>query len=389
MSRFIYISALIGIFFTTQVVGQESIYLANGNRSTGKLVGATHDKVKISVSRPDKVIDYYLRRENVMLAFNEAGQHIVIADLSPDPAKATQQITDFNRAIARKKAYDIIIRANPAKAFPGLISYESDDVINYQTQSGAAASINKREVAVVLYRNGQHKLLTKTAEIVPVLKRTHPEVQKLAMLKIPAQKGRPAPKGKVPVKKELAINVPAPPPAGVAKTTKPTLTEEEYKMYRTKSLQTVDEFVGYLNKIANEEAEEGDKETAIKEALKLFLPDAMIEVTSLKNPGVRRIKIKEYLTRLKMNVYGRVAIEWNEIQYVKELKKEADGSYYGVISGQQTFIGYSANGKDVLYTDVTEKDVNVKLESYKKTIEGKDEDGWKVLLGNIGVSSSN
>ena len=91
---------------------------------------------------------------------------------------------------------------------------------------------------------------------------------------------------------------------------------------------------------------------------------------------------------MKLLPYSSSKVEWSEIQYISELKQANDGNYYGTITGQQTFMGYGGRGgQDVIYSDVTQKNVKVKLQSYQKVIDGQNQANWEVLLGNIGVAN--
>jgi hypothetical protein len=177
----------------------------------------------------------------------------------------------------------------------------------------------------------------------------------------------------------------------VAKNTKisktqsiPTLSEKEYLGYRQKGVDKVKEFEAYLNVIANKNTDPDEKDKAIDEAAKLFIPGSTIEVTSLNRPGVSKYDIKDYLTRLKLLPYASAKLEWANVGYVKELKQEADGNYYGTITGEQTFIGLGDAGKPI-YSDVTKKSVKVRLQSYQKQIEGAEQLNWELLLGSIGI----
>jgi hypothetical protein len=168
---------------------------------------------------------------------------------------------------------------------------------------------------------------------------------------------------------------------------KPSLSEEEYQQYRTKAMQRVDEFGNYLNIITDKSLDGKEREKAIEQVVKMFLPNATIEVTTKDKPGSKKYKVRDYLTRMKLLPYSSAKVSWSEIQYVSELKQEADGNYYGTITGQQTFMGYGGTGgTDVLYSDVTQKNVKVKLQSYQKVVDGQNVNNWDVLLGNIGVA---
>ncbi|MVM40694.1 hypothetical protein GO730_28430 [Spirosoma sp. HMF3257] len=403
---------LTGLSIST-LYAQEAIYLANGNRSAGKLTGAEGEKVKITVIRNGKPAYYSLRRENVLLAFSDDGRYLIVNSLDTDPAKAQQEIDAFQKGAAAHPDFDLLVKASPPTVLQGTIRYESGDVVNYQSAGGASGSINKRELAIIFYRDGRHQLLMPPAEVVSLLNSTRSELIRLAtpapvvpptatakkMPKLPPSsakvakklpaKSEAAPKNTQPANPTTAPSVPVTPvpsaasePSAIAK---PKLSDAQYQQYRSSALSRVDEFVAYLNIIANKELTDDEKDKAIEQVVKLFLPEATIDVSSANRPGVRKYKIKDYLTRLKMVPYASSTIDWTEIQYVSELKQAADGNYYGLITGQQTFTGYAENGQDVLYTDVTEKSVQVKLEAYRSLKDGNTQLKWAVLLGNIGI----
>lgn len=398
---------------------QETIYLANGNRSAGKLTGAEGEKVKITVLRNGTPANYSLRRENVLLAFANDGRYLIINRLDADPAKAQQEIDAFQKGTAPHPPYDLLLKATAPTVLPGTIRYESDEVVNYQAVGGAAASVNKRELVAIFYRDGRHQLLLSPAEVVSALNSNRAELIRLSTpaptpvvaaptkktakparlpattskgMKLPAaQSGQLVKTTPVASPPVTALTSTAPPtsPVPAAPSTpviaKPKLTDVQYQQYRASALTRVDEFVTYLNVIANKDLDDEAKDKAIDEVVKLFMPEATIDVSSANRPGVRKYKIKDYLTRLKTVPYASTTIDWTEIQYVSELKQAADGAYYGLITGQQTFTGYAENGRDVLYTDVTEKSVQVKLESYRNSKDGDTKLKWAILLGNIGM----
>lgn len=401
---------------------QETVYLANGNRSPGKLTAAEGEKLTITVNRSGKPANFSLRRENILLAFAADGRFLVVSLLDADPAKAQAEIEEFNRGNS-SSAYDVLVKSNPPSVVAGSISYESDELVNYKSSTGVAASINKRELAAIIYRNGRHRLVTAPNLAAPALISTRSEVFRLLTAPPPlsVRKAAPAP-ARAPVVKPVGkptlggkssamqtksvpvgrpasarqsepekpaevvrVAAAADPAPGAADSEKPTLNDAQYQEYRASALQRVDEFVAYLNVITDKDLDDDQKDKAIKEAVALFMPDATIDVASSKRPGVRKYKIESYLKNLKMLPYASTSIEWTEMQYVSELTQATDGNYYGLITGQQTFTGYAENGKDVLYTDVTEKSVKVKLESYRKSGSDGPALKWAVLLGNIGL----
>ncbi len=400
-----------------KLLAQETIYLANGNRYPGKLVGTDGDRLRIAVQKGGKTTVYPVRRENVLLVFKQNGNYRLIKDFDDDSLKAQAQIEEFDQAPAPALAYDLLLKTSPATVLPGTISYESDEVVNFKSPKGEAATINKRELAAIFYRDGRHRLVQKTAEVTTAINSTrrellewsrpvvvaaapNPPVVKKPVAKPPVKakavsQVKAKPKLPAAEKKASLASVPAAPPPAVAPSAaaappaapakKPVLNESEYQEYRTSSLNRVEEFSLYLKIIVDETVAEDDKDKAIATAVGMFTPDATIEVSSNNRNGTRKYPVEVYLKRLKGLPYAKTNLEWNEIQYVSELKQADDGKYYGTISGQQTFTGYAENG-EVLYSDVTEKNVKVILDSYTKTKDGKVDVKWNVLLGSIGIS---
>ena len=414
--RLILLIGSIILISLSNLYAQETIYLANGNRLPGKLTGAEGERVRVTAVRNGKSSTFSSRRENLLVAVAADGRFLVISDLDQDPVKAQQEIDAFNKDEASRRTYDLLLKASPASVIQAQIQYESDEVVNYKALAGGAGSINKRELAAIFYRDGRHKLLMPPAAVVTAVNSVRGELKRLFTPPVtksvtvanvtkptpvkPAKGGGkpgvkvPATKSSEPiVKTEVSKPKPEPSvskPQAVATTTdvKPTLTEAQYQQYRSDALNRVDQFVACLNIITNRELDDTQRDKAIDQALGWFMPDATVEVSSTKRPGVRKLKIGDYLRKLKLLPYASTAIEWTEVQYVSELTQATDGNYYGLIKGQQTFTGYSENGQDVMYSDVTEKSIKVKLESYTKSDESEvtgKEVKWRVLLGNIGL----
>ena len=372
----LFLSLMLSSLSCVCVCGQDAVYFSNGNRIEATLTGATAEKITITSVNGGRPVP--LRRENVLLAVNQKGNYFLIANLSQDAAQAQKQITDFQNAPPRRATTDLILRTNPERVLPALIAYENEVVINYQQPgTGMAASINKGVVAAVFYRDGRHQLLQPPASVVTALNSNRAGLEKTAGSAVVA----------LAKSKKKTLPPPTRPVAEQAKTgdaIAPAVSSEQYKQYRAKSLRRVKEFSGYLDIIADKTVPAREKDRAIEQAVKLFLPEATIEVTSANRPGSRQMKVGEYLNRLKLIPYQSVDIEWTEIHYVKELTKAADGNYYGLITGQQTFVGYGADGEPA-YSDVTRKNVKVKLQAFSKEVGGQEEIGWEVLLGNINL----
>lgn len=375
------------ICFCPEVCAQDAIYFANGNSvQNARITEITEDKVSFIVKRDDIETSYSFRRENVLLAFLKNGNYLAISAIQGDPK---QFLETFLNAPAKELNMDVIVKTSPVTVLTGKISYESDEVVNYENSTGQASSIGKDEVSLIIYKDGSHKLLQEAATAAPAIIVANSTIRRLVPA-APAQSAIPAQEQpREPVKQEVQTAksepVTTPKTPATRQKDKPVLSEEDYATYSKKALQKVDEFSAYLNIITDKSRNSDEKDKAIEQASKLFMPTATIEVTSKNRASSRQYKIQDYLTRLKLLPYGSTTIEWTEVQYVNALKQEADGNYYGNISGQQTFTGYNKDGKDVLYSDVTRKNVKVKLQSYNKSVDGQQTTNWEILLGNIGI----
>jgi len=370
---------------------QNTVYFTNGNAIEAQLAEATGEKLKLNVMRGQSLVKYAHPRSKIALAFNANGNYLAISELAASDTEAQQQINDFLNAPARQVPYDLIITREP-KVIQAKISYESDDAANYQTLKGESASINKKDIVAIIYEDGRHQFVPPIDEqIAALLGSVHEEIRQAEVA--PPATPQPADVAAV-VESTPAATTTAEPVAKTAEKPratpsrakpKPVLNDEEYKSYSEKALTKVGEFGAYLGIIVDKTKDADEKDKAIEQAAKLFMPNATIEISSLNRPGTVKYKVQDYLTRLKLLPYGSATIEWTEIQYINGLTQAADGNYYGLIKGQQTFMGYD-DTKNPVYSDVTQKEVKVKLQSYQKLIEGTEQVNWEVLLGNVGVS---
>jgi len=389
---------LLAIFLGLSVsaLAQDAIYTKNGNMlPDARLTDVQDDKVSFTINGKTQTF----KRENILFAFTSNGNYLVVNELSPNTAKAQEQLKAFLAAPPRNDDRDYLIRAVPLSVIPAIIAYESDQLVNYNTPEGKSGSISKGELVAILHRDGRHNILrTDYVEVSPLLVDVHGRIRPTAP-SIPVQTTSVTAPDPTPIAQPVtaapipAYTTPATAPATVttqldnipaAKGTALSLTNDDRQYYRNKSLQRVDEFVSYLNVITNKSLSMTTRDEAIRNAAKLFMPGATMEVTSKSQPGSRRYPIAVYLNRLKLLPYNSTKIEWTEVDFIKELTQAADGNYYGTITGEQRFTGYGTNR--VLYEDVVEKNVRVKLERMDVERDGQQQIKWNLLLGSIGVS---
>jgi hypothetical protein len=371
---------------------QESTYFANGSRFNFRLLDANNSTVQIGEQKNGQTVKRTLPRENVILTFNTKGNYLLISDLDFDAARAASQLAEFYNGSGVKS--DIIITSNPVQVIPCTISYKSEELVNYTNSQNVAASLNQKDIVLIVMKDGQHEFSLPPAEAVSKLIAAKQNMQALFKAE---QQPAAAVVSETPqvqptivtdraeaetIVTRMAENHPANNRAPI-----PGLNDTDIAAYGKKGVQKVDEFVQYLNVISDKNIQPEKKDEAIDQALRLFLKGATIEVSSANRNGKRKYLIKDYLTRLKLLPYGSTQISWNEVNYIKDLTLADDGKYYGIISGSQTFTGYSATNPDeVIYSDITQKTVKVQLQSYEKSVEGQQLLNWEILLGNVGVS---
>ncbi|MEM7368482.1 MAG: hypothetical protein AAF587_07745 [Bacteroidota bacterium] len=162
------------------------------------------------------------------------------------------------------------------------------------------------------------------------------------------------------------------------------ILEVDLETYKSKALDKTENLALYFQMIADKETPWQDANKAIDLAVTLFInEDAKVEVSSVNSAVKKHYPIRVYLERLKLLKYDQVDIEWSDISYVSELRKGPDGNYYGTISFVQKFTG-SRDGQ-VVYSDLTRKNIEVILKGYEKDVAGEIVQLWDIFLSDIGV----
>lgn len=399
LARFLTAACLLLFVVATTAPAQDVIYFENigGSLPNARIASVTDDKIGLTVERDGVQKDYLFGRERVLLAFTKAGNYLLVSELSTDVTLARQQLQTFLNAPPRADGNDYLIRAVPLSVIPARISYESAEVVNYKTPSGNAASIGKGELIGILYKDGRHLLTVTAIEAAPLLTEVRASLNPAGktaepsapvVFGPPAEKNVPSATTAEPAPSEPRL-VPTPttvPPVSAPLERTRVLTDDEKESYRQQSMQRVEEFVAYIGIITDKSRSNDERDKAIGLAKKLFLPEATVEVTSVNQPGSRRMPVGQYLNRLKLLTYMFTRIEWIQAKFVRDLTQASDGNYYGTIAAKQTFTGLGANGQ-VQYDDETEKNIRVKLEGRQTIVDGQEIDRWRILLGDVSVTA--
>ncbi len=357
-------------------------FSSNGSGIKGKIISVPEEgKIQFSI---DESIFKIVQKEKILLAFNEYGNYILISSLSDDPSKSKQQIEEFYAKPSKLPEYDVIFKAVPFEIIPCKIIYNSD-AINYRTLDNNSASINKDNILAIILKDGSHEIIRDVAEVAPILNNNVEKIAKArqGLADAPIAKAAPVVETQQPVKEEptTTTTIESPTPSKA----RPTLDSEERQIYKEISVERVQEFKDYLNIVADKKRSPSEKSEAIKNALKLFSPGANIEVTSKNRNTSRKVPVETYLKNLSNLNYSSVSIEYANLKFVSEFTQADDGNYYGIVSGEQSFMGYGSTGQ-ATYSDVVTKNYKVKLESYQKAVDGLEQTKWKVLFGDVTIS---
>lgn len=399
---------------------QDKIYYKQNRIDDWKVTQITPDLIKGS-DQKNPQIAYSTAHTNVLFIFNSLGNFIVIPKLFEKSVPDVYVKNFFNKVDNRFNQFDKIITVQNNII---ICKYEKevDKKIEY-TVADKQAQISKSDVAVVIFKNGEHKLMTGVDKAFKVLSEVQdlyveraiavdkpavPETKStqkdslLAVKLLERNKDSIAQQSNVvkatgnnatakqtskdssgtktaPVNKDITKESP---PKAEKKLDSATLSK-----LQDKAIQNIHQLEDYIKKIINKNTDPDQVDRAIDQAMALFVnEDARIEVSSINTPNIKPYKMRAYLTRLGELKYDKVDIQWYNVQYTSELRKGADGFYYGIIEFEQKFTGVSGDKK--LYQDLTRKTVEVVLKTYKRTVEGQTTLEWDVFLGNIGISET-
>ena len=360
---------------------RDNIYLKN-ETSVGnvEIVDVSSKKVKFR-NQQGKEFDF--NAKEILMTFNGNGRYLVF------PSNP-QQVKEFFAESEEVAGADLIVTLSRT-IIPCQIKLENSQEVDYYDLNTNVDQnkIKTQDLAAIIYQNGDHKLFTSPSRASGILVNLKEEVQKTRMANYNSS-------GKSEInafsassenKTEAGTAEASAKPVSLNESKrKPAPPEIDHELYSRKALQKTADLGTYLSIISDRNSGMGEAAKAVDLAVKLFVnEDAEIEVSSKE--GRDRYKVRAYLNRLKLLKYDRIEISWTDISYVSDLKKGVDGNYYGIITLQQRFNGFMDN--KLVYSDLTEKNVEVKVISYEKEVNGAKQEMWDVFLSDIGVVVTN
>jgi hypothetical protein len=153
--------------------------------------------------------------------------------------------------------------------------------------------------------------------------------------------------------------------------------------FRKKALAKIKEFQGCLFILCNITSGNVELDNAVDQATSLFIDGAIIEVSSVHSNEKKHLKVRDFLEKFRNLHYDRVVITFSHVDYVSNIRKGADGKYYGLVSFEQTFRGY--NDGRLVYEDETKKTSEVQLIVYERNLRGNAIQQWDVMLSDVEI----
>ena len=153
--------------------------------------------------------------------------------------------------------------------------------------------------------------------------------------------------------------------------------------FRKRALAKIREFEGCLFILCDITSGYTALDNAVDQATGLFVEGAIIEVSSVHRSEKKQLKVRDFLEKFRNLQYERVVITFSHVDYVSNIRKGADGKYYGLVSFEQTFRGY--NDGRLVYEDETKKTTEVQLVVYERNLHGNAIQTWDVLLSDVEI----
>lgn len=162
------------------------------------------------------------------------------------------------------------------------------------------------------------------------------------------------------------------------------LPAERVAEFEQIALEKAKDLGAYIEIISDRSSASQDVDNSVELAISLFLDEYQtVQVSSVNRSMIQSYRIRKYLGRLRLLPYRKVEIEWFDVHQVSDIKLGTDGRYHGVITVYQRFKGYT--GDQIVYEDVTEKNIEVILDKISKNVGGTIVNNWDVFLGDLNV----
>ncbi|WPP49141.1 hypothetical protein [Catalinimonas niigatensis] len=316
---------------------EDVIYTKAGLKVEGSIISINKSKILFADSQSVDLKDF-------ALGMKSNGDILISSDAENKMRWLKNTENDFHKIITLKKE---VFAAEKVEIINDKVGYQDH-------RSGRYFLLDISEVALIIYKNGIHKILAE------------PLIANQCLSEV----------------KDLNAYSTRQPSTTIQ------LSNEEQDYFARRALTKTRAFGSYLSTITDERVDELYQDDAVKLALGLFYDEnRMVEVSSLNGEEVESFKIADYLARLRMLTYAKVEMVWNQVAYVNQIRSGEDGEYRGIISVEQIFKGYNSDNV-VIYQDITQKNIEIIVKPLKQIIDGEEISKWDVYLSDIGVKST-
>jgi hypothetical protein len=370
-----FLFCLLFLFNSYFVIAQDRIYTKDNQVCEGKIFDIRPNKLRYKKLQNLKQQSFNVKKENVLMVFDQSGRFVIYQNNEQEFNKELENLVAKGDSPNHVYQYDKIITNDNAVIVADVIQENRDEILcKIDKKEGIIPTTN---IVAIIYKDGSHKIFMYAAVVATALSKVknkivdidagieqHNTNSSLLLEKKATETIKPAEKNK-----PKAID---------------DIDDVTFKQYEKKALERVSSLGNYIGVITNKKVPALEANKAIDLGCELFVDeDALVEITNKRNGTKDKKKIRQYFNTLKLLKYDKVVIEWTNINYVSNLRKGDDGNYHGIVSFQQEFKGY-IDGK-LVYDDITEKNIEVVLKTYSKSVEGVATLQWDVFLEDIGV----
>ena len=377
-----YLLFALSFLFSSFLYSQDKIYLQN-SIIQGKITEISATEIKYLPAEKTGTT-LMLPLSKALILINGKGMILVPARQESTPPSMKDLVVGFLSPDTNRIQKDQLFTL-PRNKTEGTITKEDKNFVYLSD----GTKVDKKTLVAIIYRNGQSMIYSPADQAAALFDSFQQEsLQSQAALASASTTSPPSPAITTsPLPDTTAMAHPPAADSAKALNFAALAGDVSKKEFEEKAEKKTTQFTEYLKILCDKTANYEEINKAIGQAVTLFVNEgAMIETSSNNRNTVSRLKIRDYLNKVKRIQYDRIEIEWTHVQYVSDLKPGPDGNFYGVVSFEQEFRGYR-DGK-LVYSDITRKNATVVLKTYQKSLEGTTKSIWDVLLSDIGVIST-
>ncbi|MEO0470540.1 MAG: hypothetical protein AAF206_13020, partial [Bacteroidota bacterium] len=346
MNKSLLLLFILSAFCATTLLGQDIVFIQNGNRLEGKITSVGPRGMSMSINKKDR----QLAKGELLLTFFENGDAFVFDPRTPKGYRTFPFDNEY---------YDKLI-TKMGRVIPVEQLNDEGNHFRYShlLEGGPEQKIAMSDIVAVLYRDGSHQLFASARTVANCLLLGHGLValngEKPAGVE-PISTGEPAEISSIspqtvasnknpvvnPQPAESTVQEVEMAPEDLPERKRPKLSpklpvsETEFKQKATARTR---ELTNYVRRISDKQTGPLEANKAIDQAVKLFVSNkAIVEVSSKNSEFVQRFNIRPYLDHIKLLKYDKVELSWVEINYVGDVRKGTDGNYYGYVTFTQIF----------------------------------------------------